>query len=171
MEAHLSANKSHPLPEADHAFLLFSLHLPSLGPHESSLSRARIPRHSVPWNCVSGNVAFACSNTCAALCTRTEPLSVPFASARHLHLMTDCPPPNPPNPATTPEPLHMCPLQHATPQRSPLHDAFSPPPSLLAVQKHTPEAHSGSYQGRCRKYTVISLRAKALHMERRCSVA
>lgn len=93
MEAHLSANKSHPLPEADHAFLLFPLHLPSLGPHESSLSRARIPRHSVPWNSVSGNVAFACSNTCAALCTRTEPLSVPFASAQHLHLMTDCAPP------------------------------------------------------------------------------
>lgn len=58
-----------------------------------------------------------------------------------------------------PYPLHVCPLQHAIPQRPLLHDAFFPLPT---VQKHKLEAHSWLYQDRCRKYTVISLWAKSL---------
>lgn len=64
----------------------------------------------------------------------------------------------------SPYPLHVCPLQHAIPQRPLLHDAFPPPPS-----PHSSKAHSWLYQGRCRKYTVISLWAKVFHMERRCA--
>lgn len=41
-----------------------------------------------------------------------------------------------------PSPLHMCPLQHAIPQRPLLHDA-SPPPPLLS---HSSKAHARGTQ-------------------------